>query len=453
MATKRKILIISPGIEDGGMRGLGRVTLSLVDGLAAIGYEPYLLTGAPLGTNPSHGAQRARTAVIQRNIDHYLAEGIHSPAFNLSKKRNIYLPFLRDCFRLFLARATVVTRRHVIPTQHQPMTLRHYDKLAGFINFSLLYRAAAQLPRRFSSLLIISIARISGIDVIITASPYPLKKPLLFNRRIKIIQYVHDIMPLNILETPPGSAARFGREVIPAIRNADAVITSSVNAKDKLQALLPGSNPRVVYLPCNPIARKKTVNNISVVAKSNIRRGKYILFMSALEKRKNVARLIEAFSLIAHKTDHKLVLVGSQGYGWEEIAAALDALTPKVRERVILTGYISEDDKWSLLHSCTLVAHPAIDEGLGIPVIEALRAKKPVVATRLNSIEEFAPLGCVQYIDDPYSVYEIADKLLLCIAGQKDMQPHIRSGSAILAERFSQDAFNLRLQSLLRTTT
>lgn len=447
---KYKILIVSPGIEDGGIRGLGRVTLALIDGLAAASQETYLLTSAPLQRPTRKPGSRIHNATIRRALDHYLAEGIRSPMFKLRRWLLLQI-FMRDFFRLFgLGHVDALGHKHQIPTQHQPDVLRQYERLSGFFNFGFFYKFSQILPRRLTSAIVFSIARRQGIDAIITASPYPLSKPLIFGRNIKVLQYLHDVMPLNIMETPPDLADRFARELTKAVNSADLIMTSSLNAKDKLQALLPQVDPRVVYLPCfRPNVPTKS-NNIDILAKTKLRKGRYILAISTIEKRKNLARLIEAFKLIADRTDFSLVIVGGAGYGFKDAQDSLDGLSPKLRERVILAGYVSEEDKWSLLANCGLVCHPAIDEGLGIPVIEALLAEKPVVCTRLSSIEEFAPRGCTVYIEDPYNIYDIADKLLTGIKSRLAMRPALRKGSAIVAQIFSESAFSQRMQSVLK---
>ncbi len=448
--SKKRVLIISAGIEDNGIRGLGRITVALIDALTNIGYEPYLLTGAPLKiTSLNSSSPSTHNSAIRRYIDHYLAEGITSPAFDIRTKKILKL-IVRDFLKMFiLNKIDVIANKQSLTPQHQPSSLRHYAKVAGYINFGMFYKLSARLPRRISSIIISRIVRHCQVKAIITASPFPIKQPI-FSTKINIIQYIHDVMPLSIIETPPDSATRFSKEISTATRNATMVLTSSQNAKDKLQSVIPTINPRVVYPPCDPIKPQITKNKLDVLTKNELTKKRYILFMSALEERKNVVRLLKAFELLSSKTNYKLVAIGSQGYGWGQIIETYENLTPKIKKRVVFTGYVSEEDKWSLLENCALVIHPAIDEGLGIPIIESILAKKPVVATRLNSIEEFAPRGCVTYIEDPYNVFEIADKTLTCINSLDNFSADLKKGSAILSEIFSKTAFEARLKSVLK---
>lgn len=188
---KYKILIVSPGIEDGGIRGLGRVTLALIDGLAAASQETYLLTSAPLQRPTRKPGSRIHNATIRRALDHYLAEGIRSPMFKLRRWLLLQI-FMRDFFRLFgLGHVDALGHKHQIPTQHQPDVLRQYERLSGFFNFGFFYKFSQILPRRLTSAIVFSIARRQGIDAIITASPYPL-----FNSRN--CQYISTLSQLGL---------------------------------------------------------------------------------------------------------------------------------------------------------------------------------------------------------------------------------------------------------------
>ena len=327
----RKILIISPGIEDSGMRGLGRVTFSLIDGLHELGYTTILLTGAPISIT------RRQTLVEQlaqkRYLSHYLSEGIKSPAFKLSRLK-VLRAFTRDSLRLFLKKKNYIENRQKISAQHEPANVRLFGAVDIFVNFTLAYKIFAKLPNSIRSAYIFAIAKSVGADAVITASPYPIKHTTRATKKIKIVQSLHDIMPLNILETPPDSIDSFGRSFTTAMQAADLVITSSENAKNKLLSIFPSVNVSAIYVPSEPVSNQNLKNKNLARLYTKID-GKYFLFMSALEKRKNVSRLLEAFDLVDPKLGYKLVLVGSKGYGYEEIEYSLGKMNEKSRKNAV----------------------------------------------------------------------------------------------------------------------
>jgi glycosyltransferase involved in cell wall biosynthesis len=446
--NSHKVLVVSSGIEDNGMRGLGVVTISLLDGLALAGYEPYLLTGAPI-KSVSTANKSVKDTAVKRFLDHYLIDGYKSSAFKLTKG-SIFKQITKDLIRLITGGITIIPQHPNIEATHRQTALRRFSNTHGYINFAFIYRLSRILPTKMSSLIIARLAKKSGAKIIMTASPFPIiNSYILKSNNIKVIQYVHDVMPLNILETPPDLINTFSIQLEKSLLNADYVMTSSRNAKDKLGTLYPHIKFNVTYLPC--VNRNEISNSQDsyLLGKLNLKENRYFLFMSSIEDRKNVSRLVEAFSILDKKSNVKLVLVGSKGYGWDNFETVMNSLPKEIRKNIILTGYISEEEKWSLINKCLAVVHPAIDEGLGLPAIEGIIARKPVVATRLPSIEEIAPPGCVKYIEDPYSIYDIAEKLKFILKKGNIDKKSLELGSGVLKERFSELAFSKRLRNIL----
>lgn len=419
--------------------------IALVNTLPDLGYNAHVLTGAPV---TFHYDNELSDITNRRMIDHYLEEGIKSSAFSL-RRVNILRGVMTDFLRLMLGSVIKINSNHQLPAQHTPVALREYEKAQGYINFFLIYKVVARLPLRVRSLLLALIAWKSGCRTIITTTPFPIRLPFFLKKRFRIIQFVHDLMPLNILETPVDATMHFAKDIVAAVRNCDIVITSSHNARRKLLAAIEGIEASVVYLPCSSLVKKEYVHKQNIIATNKSIGSEFILFMSTLEKRKNAARLIDAYSAIHSLIPQKLVLIGGRGYGYEEINNALKRLPPEAQRKVVTLGYVSESEKWSLLSGASLVAHPAVDEGLGIPVIEAFLAGVPVVATRLDSIEEFSPKECVTYIEDPYDAAEIADKLLFAIHNLSSLKRATLHASPYVEEFFSDANFKERLGKAL----
>ena len=115
----------------------------------------------------------------------------------------------------------------------------------------------------------------------------------------------------------------------------------------------------------------------------------YVVFVGTLEPRKDVPTLIRAFDRIAGaQPDLTLVLAGARGWGADAVDAAVGAATHG--DRVRLTGYLPEDDLPALLRRAAAVAYPSLEEGFGLPVVEALACGAPVVTTSGTVMEEVA---------------------------------------------------------------
>ena len=113
----------------------------------------------------------------------------------------------------------------------------------------------------------------------------------------------------------------------------------------------------------------------------------FIAFVGTLEPRKGLVDLVDAFAEVASKyPDLQLVLAGSPGWGTAELDAAITACPS--RDKILRTGYLPNDSVPSLLRRAAVVAYPSLDEGFGLPALEALACGAPLVASAVTAIGE-----------------------------------------------------------------
>jgi glycosyltransferase involved in cell wall biosynthesis len=132
--------------------------------------------------------------------------------------------------------------------------------------------------------------------------------------------------------------------------------------------------------------------------------GRYILFVGTLEPRKNLQRLLDAFSRLHHE-DVVLAVVGPQGWG-DALGQPADALGKRVR----LLGFVGPDDLAPLNRGAAVVCYPSLWEGYGLPVAEALAQGAPVVTSVGTATEELVTGGAGIAVD-PYDPDAIAGAL------------------------------------------
>jgi glycosyltransferase involved in cell wall biosynthesis len=138
------------------------------------------------------------------------------------------------------------------------------------------------------------------------------------------------------------------------------------------------------------------------------------VFVGTLEPRKGVAPLIAAFDRVAEvDPDVVLVLGGQPGWGMEETDRALTAV--RHGERIVQTGYLPDAAVPALLRQAAVVAYPALEEGFGLPALEALACGAPLVTTEGTAMAEFARDAAM--LVPPGDDHALAEALLAALDG------------------------------------
>jgi glycosyltransferase involved in cell wall biosynthesis len=120
-------------------------------------------------------------------------------------------------------------------------------------------------------------------------------------------------------------------------------------------------------------------------------RAPFVLAISTDEPRKRHAHLVEAFADVAAAVDDvQLVLAGAEASATPAVVAAIDALPPQVRHRVLRLGAVDDATRAGLLRGAAVLAYPSADEGFGFPALEAMSVGIPVVTTRAGGLPETA---------------------------------------------------------------
>jgi glycosyltransferase involved in cell wall biosynthesis len=135
----------------------------------------------------------------------------------------------------------------------------------------------------------------------------------------------------------------------------------------------------------------------------------YVLFVGTLQPRKNVSRLIEAFSKL--KEDVELVIVGKKGWLYEEILEAPKKY--KVENKVKFLDSVTDDDLPAFYKNALCFILPSLYEGFGLPVLEAMKYGCPVITSNVSSLPEVG--GDAALYADPQNTQDIKEKLELMI--------------------------------------
>jgi glycosyltransferase involved in cell wall biosynthesis len=190
-------------------------------------------------------------------------------------------------------------------------------------------------------------------------------------------------------------AAFFRRAIRRAARHAGVLICVSQVTADRLRECCDVRVPVVVaphgvdherFTPRQPAAGadRALLGALGVPVDRPL-----IAFVGTLEPRKGVATLVAAFDLVARThPDAVLVLGGQTGWGMAETERALAAA--RRPERIVRTGYLPDEAVPALLRQASVVAYPALEEGFGLPALEALACGAPLVTTEGTAMAEMA---------------------------------------------------------------
>lgn len=138
---------------------------------------------------------------------------------------------------------------------------------------------------------------------------------------------------------------------------------------------------------------------------------KYMLCVGTLEPRKNIEGIIEAFTIYkqnTHDTAMQLVLAGGDGWLYTHIYET--AKRSPYKKDIHFLGYVSEQDKATLMKHAKVFVFPSFYEGVGVPVLEALAQGTPVVTSHVSSLPEVTQHNAV--LVDPYNTYDIAQGMV-----------------------------------------
>ncbi|EDL53897.1 Glycosyl transferase, group 1 [Vibrio mediterranei AK1] len=197
---------------------------------------------------------------------------------------------------------------------------------------------------------------------------------------------IHDI----VWKKHPDTMSKFGLILekllfTPSVHIANAVITVSDFTKSELSDELAGIRDKTHTIPLQSFISTKAMET----EYPRYTKGQYILFVGTLEPRKNLDNLLKAFQKISRTHNGlKLIVVGKDG--WGDVKISDQAKELNIEDKVIVTGFISDEELLSLYQHCDILAMPSLYEGFGLPALEALSLKKKVVVSKFNAIAEFS---------------------------------------------------------------
>ena len=225
--------------------------------------------------------------------------------------------------------------------------------------------------------------------------------------RVPLVFTVHDLTMLTHPEFyDPLIGFRLKHTILPAIKRARMLVCISEYVRREVQERfsIPNDRLTVVHHGVNP-AYKHVENAKEIVIQRFGVEAPYVLFVGQMKLRKNILRIIEAFTRVREMgIDVKLVLVGRRGHTSEGIDEAI--ARHQIREHVVELGHVQDGLLPALYCAAEAFVFPSLNEGFGLPVLEAMACGTPVVTANSSALPEIA--GGAALLVDATSVESIA---------------------------------------------
>jgi glycosyltransferase involved in cell wall biosynthesis len=135
----------------------------------------------------------------------------------------------------------------------------------------------------------------------------------------------------------------------------------------------------------------------------------FLLYLGGFSPRKNVKSILVAFSrLYGHLSkDYKVVIIGSANDEHSYLMALCESLN--ISEKVIFTGYVPYEDLPYFYNSCSTFVYPSLYEGFGLPPLEAMSCRVPVITSNVSSIPEV--VGDSALLINPFDTEELKNAM------------------------------------------
>lgn len=313
-----------------------------------------------------------------------------------------------------------------------------------------LFEAAHWHFRYFGSALPVSLP--DPPDIMHWTYPIPI-----YLRGARNVYTMHDIVPLRMPHTTLDHKQLYHRIIAECVRKADRICTVSEASRSDIVAAFPYSSDKIVNtyqsspIPCD-VLNSAPQGDADIIAKLfSLRPKDYFLFFGAVDPKKNIDRLIEAY--LSSKAKSPLVIVTARDWG---MSGENDALSGgglyggAPSDRIIRLNYMPRSLLFRLIRTAKAVLMPSLLEGFGLPALEAMQLGTPVIASITGSLPEV--VGDAGLLVDPYSVSAISHAIER-MDTDAELRAQLVSASAAQAARFSDERYIERLTQVYAPIT
>ena len=211
---------------------------------------------------------------------------------------------------------------------------------------------------------------------------------------------------------------------------ADKIFTISEFSKKEIVKYINIDKSKIEVIPLgvDTTLYNTNINNKKfedIREKFNIK-NRYLLYIGTIEPRKNLERLIQAYSLLNREFSEvpDFYIVGKKGWYYEDIFKAVQE--EEIEDKVHFLGYLSQEEKILILKGAEVFLFPSIYEGFGLPVLEAMACGVPVVTSNTSSLPEV--VNEAGLLVDPFDIESIKDGISILVNNEHKRKEYSERG-------------------------
>lgn len=312
-------------------------------------------------------------------------------------------------------------------------------------NVTDLFSVARTHFRRYGKFLTIRLPQ--KPDVMHWTYPLPIRVEGVPN-----IYTIHDLVPLRLPYTTLDNKRYYYRLIKSCLETSAHICTVSERSKTDIIELFgtPDQHISNTYqaVDTSDVAACKSQYDAELEVEGifGLEPRSYFLFFGAIEPKKNIGRLVEAF--LSARLNTKLVIVGSLAWKADEEMKLINAMLkqrPDLKRRIHVFDYTPRSFLVSLIRAAKAVVFPSLYEGFGLPVLEAMQLGTPTLCSTGGSLPEIA--GDASVVVDPYDVNSIAQGLRQ-LEQDAELRHQLSVSGVARAQMFNSAAYADRLQAM-----
>lgn len=291
---------------------------------------------------------------------------------------------------------------YILVRQKKDKKLPHIKQIAipnsnlpiGFASFRLFFIIPYMLRKQ-------------KVDVVFEPAHFG---PFNLPKRIKRVTFIHDLTPIILPEYHRWHSQVLQRIFLKRIlKNTHLIFTNSKNTRKDLERHYPFTKGKNKILLLGKDNKFQPNKNKDVIHDFGIELP-YFLSVGTIEPRKNLVRLLKAYTIFMNETNMPYNLVFAGGLGWKTENFKKELAIHPYRDHIKILGYIKEEELPIVYSHASALIYPSLYEGFGLPVLEALACGTDVICSNTSSLPEVG--GTVAHYCNPQSVDDIKEQMI-----------------------------------------